>query len=99
MRLEIVSVALEVVLTVRVAAFSSLDVSPGGRNPEDDDTATLHIGVRVDSVLVCVATLTRQQSPRSPHRPAWRIRGMATLPDHQGHGHGGRLLQHGLDHI
>lgn len=92
MTVEIVRVKTEDVLPVRLAAFSALGASPGGGTPQDDLADTIHSAVRVDGQVVCVSTLSRDASPRNEHQPVWRIRGMATLPDHQGSGYGSQLL-------
>lgn len=99
MSIDIVTASIEDVLPVRIAAFAPLGVSPGGRSPQDELPDTVHAAIRIDDQLVCVSTLSRDPSPRSDHQPVWRIQGMATLPNHQGHGYGGTLIQHYVDHI
>jgi GNAT superfamily N-acetyltransferase len=75
-----------------------------GRPPEDaryagdDDADSLHLGAFVDGRLVAVATIIRQPPPSEDDPGAWRIRGMATLPNHRGRGLGARLLAGLLEH-
>jgi GNAT superfamily N-acetyltransferase len=96
---------------VRIAAIAAADtlavrqpVLRPGRPPEDaryagdDDPETLHLGAFVDGRLVGVASIIRQPPPGEDDPGAWRIRGMATLPDHRGRGLGARLLAGLLEH-
>ena len=96
---RVVRVGAGEVAAVRLAAFSSLGTSPGGINDSDADPATRHTGIRVGGTLVAVGPLTREASPRSASRPAWRIRGMTTRPEHQGNGYGGLLLGEAIEHV
>lgn len=72
--------------------------------PGDANADTLHAGAYVDGTLVGVATVSRE--PPDPAfldrvtRPdsAWRLRGMAVRPEHQGRGLGAGLLALCLDH-
>lgn len=88
---EVVTVSIDEVLPVRIAAFSDRGVSPGGHSPGDE--TAIHNAVRVDGKVVCVGTLNHDPSPRSDYKPVWRVRGMATLPEHQGRGYGRKLLR------
>jgi GNAT superfamily N-acetyltransferase len=96
---------------VRIAAITAADtldvrrpVLRPGRPPEDaryagdDDAETLHLGAFVDGRLVGVATIIREPPPGEDDPGAWRVRGMATLPDHRGRGLGARLLDGLLEH-
>jgi GNAT superfamily N-acetyltransferase len=75
-----------------------------GLSPEDaryagdGDADALHLGAFVDDRLVAVATIIRQPPPGEDDPGAWRIRGMATLPDHRDRGFGARLLAGLLEH-
>jgi GNAT superfamily N-acetyltransferase len=93
------TVGAQEVPAVRLAAFSGLGAAPGGVNASDSDPDTRHTGIRVGDLLVAVATLIRDPSPRNDFRPAWRIRGMATRPEHQGEGLGGLLLADAVAHV
>jgi GNAT superfamily N-acetyltransferase len=95
---RIATIAAEDTLAVRQPVLRP------GRQPEDaryagDDVAdTLHLGAFVDGRLVAVATIIRQPPPGEDDPGSWRIRGMATLPDHRGRGLGARLLDRLLEH-
>ncbi|HEX6330866.1 MAG TPA: GNAT family N-acetyltransferase [Actinomycetota bacterium] len=64
----------------------------------DDDPDALHLGAFEDGRLVAVASITREPPPGSDDGAAWRIRGMATLPDYRGRGLGGELLRRCIGH-
>ena len=68
----------------------------------DDDVDTLHIGAFREEELVGVASVMRESPPEEDDPRAWRLRGMATLPEVRGQGYGGALLErclrHALDH-
>jgi len=96
---------------VRIAAINAADtlavrrpVLRPGRPPEDaryagdDDVGTLHLGALVDGRLVAVATIIRQPPVGEDDPGAWRVRGMATLPEHRGRGLGARLLDALVEH-
>lgn len=70
--------------------------------PCDEDARTFHVGVSVDGKILCVCTFAYEQAPnelfqicrnelnQSPY--SYRLRGMATDPDHQGKGLGAKAL-------
>ena len=86
-------------MAVRLAAFASVGTTHGGRNDSDDDPTGRHCGVLVDGEVVAVCSMFNEPSPIVAATPAWRIRGMATLPDHQSHGYGGMLLESFVDWV
>ncbi|MBN6151134.1 GNAT family N-acetyltransferase [Xanthomonas sp. AmX2] len=57
----------------------------------DDLPGTLHAAVFDGDAVVCVGTAFAQACPGDPQPTDWRLRGMATAPEHQGRGYG-RLL-------
>jgi GNAT superfamily N-acetyltransferase len=66
----------------------------GGRPvalPGDDEPA-FHVGVFEDGVLLGTGNVRREPAPWDAVPPAWRVRGMATAPEHRGRGAGGRVL-------
>jgi ribosomal-protein-alanine N-acetyltransferase len=63
----------------------------------DDDPTTLHLGAFDGEHLVGVATFFPEPYPNDPKQPAWRLRGMATLPDMQRRGIGKALMLRGID--
>jgi len=68
----------------------------------DGDADALHVGAYVDGALVAVASISRGDAPADlatgTDDEAWRIRGMATLPEHRGAGLGGELLERCIAH-
>jgi GNAT superfamily N-acetyltransferase len=89
----------EQVALVRSAVYSGFASVEDGYRPGDELADTLHFGVVVDGEPVSVGTINHDASPRNAHTPVWRIRGMATLEEHQGRGYGGAILRHLIDHI
>jgi GNAT superfamily N-acetyltransferase len=59
----------------------------------DTDEMTFHLGAFVDKKLVSVASFYFECSPKFPDQYQYRLRGMATLPDHQGQGLSSALLK------
>lgn len=68
----------------------------------DEEPDTLHVGAFRGEELVGIASAMREAPPGEPDPLAWRLRGMATLPEVRGQGYGGALLDrclgHALDH-
>ncbi|HEU4355563.1 MAG TPA: GNAT family N-acetyltransferase [Actinomycetota bacterium] len=65
----------------------------------DDDADTGHFGAFEDDTLVGIASVMREHPPWDPDAArAWRLRGMATLPEVRGQGYGGALLERCLAH-
>lgn len=65
----------------------------------DDEADTAHLGAFEDDVLVGIASVMREAPPWDPAATrAWRLRGMATLPEIRGQGYGGALLERTLAH-
>lgn len=64
----------------------------------DDDVDAAHLGAFEDGELVAIASITREWPPNAGEPGAWRIRGMATLPEHRRRGLGGALLERCLEH-
>ncbi|MCA9910960.1 MAG: GNAT family N-acetyltransferase [Anaerolineae bacterium] len=67
--------------------------------PGDDAPDTLHVGVYIDGQLVSIASVYHEPPPDSTDAGAWRLRGMATLPDAQGKGYGRLALSRCIDHV
>lgn len=87
------------VALVRSTVYSGVASVEDGYRPGDELPDTMHFGIVVDGEPVSVGTLNHDASPRNPHQPVWRIRGMATLEQHQGQGYGGTLLRHLIAYI
>jgi GNAT superfamily N-acetyltransferase len=66
---------------------------PGSVYPGDDAADTLHLGAFIGDTLAAVATLCREPIPGPRSATSWRLRGMATLPEHRGRGLGKELAQ------
>ncbi len=64
----------------------------------DDDADTVHLAVLGSGgVIVAVSTWLLDPFPGEASA-AVRLRGMATMPEHRGEGHGSRLLAAGIEH-
>lgn len=59
----------------------------------DNDELTFHLGAFVDKKLVSVASFYFERSPVFQEQYQYRLRGMATLPEHQGQGLSSALLR------
>lgn len=60
---------------------------------------TLHVGAFVDGELAGVASIFRQAPEYNvTHPAAWRIRGMATVPEHRRSGLGSKMMESLLRH-
>lgn len=59
----------------------------------DNDEMTFHLGAFVDKKLVSVASFYFEKNERFPEPYQYRLRGMATLPEHQGQGLSSALLR------
>lgn len=67
--------------------------------PHDEAAGAFHVGAFAQGALVGVASVYHERAPHRPERDAWRLRGMATLPEARGKGLGGRLLQACIAHV
>jgi predicted GNAT family N-acyltransferase len=61
--------------------------------PGDDDDLTFHLGGFVDSKLVSIASFYFLKHDSIEEENQFQLRGMATLPDHQGQGISSQLLK------
>ena len=61
--------------------------------PSDELESTYHIGLFEEGSLVGIASLYPEGPEGYEMNDAWRIRGMAVLPEHHGRGLGSKLLQ------
>lgn len=62
----------------------------------DDDVGTVHLGIRIDGVVVAVSTWLTSDVTAGGTPRTIQLRGMATEPDRAGAGLGGRLLRAGI---
>ena len=67
--------------------------------PNDDAPDTLHAGAFRDGVLIGIATVFRDAPPGETNPRAWRLRGMAVLPEMQGRGIGHALVEFCVTHV
>lgn len=66
--------------------------------PGDDNPMTFHRGTfDTEGALVCIISMYDESVPGTD-APAWRIRGMATLPEHRGLGLGTKLAEASVAH-
>ncbi len=61
--------------------------------PRDELESTYHIGVFEEGSLVGIVSLYPEGPEGYEMDNAWRVRGMAVLPEHHGRGFGSKLLQ------
>lgn len=61
--------------------------------PGDNDEQTFHLGAFVDNKLVSVASFYFEKHPLMSGENHFRLRGMATLPEHQHKGYSHELLK------
>jgi len=59
----------------------------------DSDELTFHLGAFVDKKLVSVASFYFERNEKFPDPYQFRLRGMATLPEHQAQGLSSALLK------
>ncbi len=64
--------------------------------PGDDVDGAYHLAAFLEMQLVGIASFAPEARPEGPARCAYRLRGMATLPEVRGHGFGAQLLRAGL---
>lgn len=60
---------------------------------------SFHLGALIGKRCIAVATFMPQRNEQLRGWKQYRLRGMATHPDHQGKGYGHQLLRFGLDHL
>jgi hypothetical protein len=58
-----------------------------------------HLGIQLGGHRVCVGSFYPEGHPTLTGWKQYRLRGMATHPDFQGQGTGGRLLRFALEHL
>lgn len=63
----------------------------------DRDDTTFHLGVELDGQIVAISSWLQREYEGRPVVPAYQLRGMASAPDHRGHGSGAVLLHAGTD--
>ncbi len=66
--------------------------------PGDDADSTLHLGCFVGHKIIVAVISVYDEPVPGTDEPAWRIRGMATLPEHRGCGLGAALAEASIAH-
>ncbi|UQA59823.1 GNAT family N-acetyltransferase [Polyangium aurulentum] len=66
--------------------------------PGDDALDTLHLELSVGGEQRAVASMYREPPPGTQDAGAYRLRGMAVLPEDQGRGYGAALVQACVEH-
>lgn len=67
--------------------------------PGDDAPGAWHVGAFVDGVLLGIASVYTEAPAGQADPCAYRLRGMAVLPGHQGQGYGRALVQACVRHV
>ncbi len=67
--------------------------------PEDLRQGHFHLGVEDGGGIICVGSFYPEQHPDVPGRNSWRLRGMATHPEHRKKGAGRLLVSTAVDHL
>lgn len=67
------------------------NLPPGSVYPGDDSSDAHHLAAYSGSEIIAVGTIFREQFPDRPELDAWRIRGMATVTEHQREGIGRQI--------
>ena len=77
---------------------------PGGEEEDvhfanDRLAGSFHLGVHIGEHRICVGSFYPESHPELTGWKQYRLRGMATHPDFQGQGAGGKLMAFALDHL
>ena len=67
--------------------------------PQDNAKDSFHLGMNTGGRQISIVSFSRERNELLHGWKQYRLRGMATHPDHQGAGIGGKLLRFGLDHL
>lgn len=99
MSTQIVRVSAAEVRAIRGAVLRPGQAAERLVYPGDDDSSSVHLAWRDrDGLIVSAVSLFDEPVPGTD-APAWRIRGMATLPEYRSRGLGGELLRRCLAHV
>jgi GNAT superfamily N-acetyltransferase len=67
--------------------------------PGDRDPGSFHVGVFEGDRLISIGTFHRVQLPQLPGSKQYRLRGMATHPEHRSKGVGTQLMHFAIDQL
>ena len=62
----------------------------------DGDSGVFHVGARIAGQVVCTSTFMPDRHPGLPEEISYRLRAMATHPEHRNQGLGKVVLEHAL---
>lgn len=99
MSLQVRPIAASEVLGLRHQVLRPFDPPEKLVYAGDTVQDALHAGAFDGNSLVGIATVHREPTPGSTDSSHWRLRGMATVPEVRGRGHGRALLEACFDHI
>lgn len=68
-------------------------------NEGDDLLTTYHFGLFYSGELISIATFLQESHPEFSAGFPYRLRGMATNSQYQGHGFGQKLLRYGVEYL
>jgi ribosomal protein S18 acetylase RimI-like enzyme len=81
-------------LVLRKGDRSAVVEWPGDEHPDG-----FHVGAFIGASCIGIASFQPERNGHFEGRKHYRLRGMATHPEHQGKGVGSALLRHALDHL
>jgi ribosomal protein S18 acetylase RimI-like enzyme len=67
--------------------------------PGDRDPHSFHVGVFEQDQLISIGTFHKVPEPKLPGTDQYRLRGMATHPDHRSKGVGTQLMQFAIEQL
>ncbi|MGH8960228.1 MAG: GNAT family N-acetyltransferase [Jatrophihabitantaceae bacterium] len=73
-------------------------LAPGDPLPGDDLPGGVHLAALDDGAVLCTCFVYPEPCPWQPDRPgAWRLRQMATLPEHRNRGLGSGVVERAVE--
>lgn len=97
--IQIESISVDELLPLRARVLRPGQETEKAENPFDRNPETLHLGLYLETKLVCVATFHLENHKELPAQKAYRLRGMATDEKHQGKGLGKKILCFAIDEL
>lgn len=67
--------------------------------PHDNDADTFHLATIEGDRILCIGSFYKEKCPSLEGLKPYRLRGMATEPDHRGRGLGRDLIHSALEHL